>query len=383
MPWMEKSVKDQREEFVRLARAGDVSISELCRRFGISRPTAYKWRERYDPAKPDGGLADRSSRPLSSPSRSPAEIEQRVLALREEQRTWGGRKIARVLEREQDVRVAPSTAQSILKRNGCISDRASQAATRWQRFEHAAPNDLWQIDFKGCFPLGAGSRCHPLTVLDDHSRYNVVLKALERESRPGVQAALTQAFERYGLPWRINADNGPPWGSSVRPAGRRALTGLEVWLIRLGIEPSHSRPNHPQTNGKDERFHRTLKEELLAQRQLLDMEDAQCQFDQWRHVYNHRRPHQALNLETPSQRYASSQRPYPAVLPPIEYMSGDVVRKVDQDGWISFKGQPFRLSRALRGNPVALRPDPSEDGVWQAYFCSTRIARIDTSKGTP
>ncbi len=381
MPWTEKSVKDQREEFVMLARAGESNMSELSRRFGISRPTANKWLQRYDAQTADRGLADRSSRPLSSPDRSPQHIEQQVLALRAQQRAWGGRKIAKVLEREQAVKLAPSTVQSILKRNGCISEQSSQAATPWHRFEHEAPNDLWQIDFKGHFPLVGGPRCHPLTVLDDHSRFNVALDALDRESRPGVQAGLTQAFQHYGLPWRINADNGPPWGSSVRPAGHRALTGLEVWLIRLGIDLSHSRPHHPQTNGKDERFHRTLKEELLAQRQLLDMDDAQRTFDRWRHEYNHRRPHQALNFETPSQHYESSKRPYPQTLPPIEYLAGDVVRKVDQDGWVSFKGRPFRVSRALHGNPIALRQVAAEDGVWVLYFCQTQIARIDWKKG--
>jgi hypothetical protein len=178
-----------------------------------------------------------------------------------------------------------------------------------------------------------------------------VLKALKQESRPDVQLALTEAFERYGLPWRINADNGAPWGSYVRSPGRRPLTQLGVWLIRLGINLSHSRPRHPQTNGKDERFHRTLKAELISRRQLANLEHAQQEFDAWRHQYNHRRPHEALQLQTPSERYQSSQRAYPSSLKPIEYLAGDWVRKVDESGWLSFKGHSVKVSRALKVTP--------------------------------
>jgi len=375
MPWTEKSVKDQREEFVLLAKLAGANVSELSRRFGISRQTAYKWLGRYDAAVPDAGLSDRSSRPLASPRRSAPDLERQILALRAEKLAWGGRKIAKVLEREQALSVAPSTVNSILKRNGCISLQASRAATPWQRFEHCEPNDLWQMDFKGHFALHEG-RCHPLTAIDDHSRYSLVLKALKQERCADVQLALTQAFERYGLPRRINADNGAPWGSYVRVPGRRPLTHLGVWLIRLGISLSHSRPRHPQTNGKDERFHRTLKAELISRKQLGTMEHAQREFDAWRHEYNHRRPHEALQLQTPSQRYQSSSRPYPRSLEPIEYLDGDLVRKVDESGWVSFKGRPIKVSRALTGYNVALRADPLDEEFWQIYFCHARIATV-------
>lgn len=375
MPWTEKSVKDQREEFVLLARAAGANISELSRRFGISRQTAYKWLGRYDARAADSALGDRSSRPLTSPRRSAPELEQQILALRAEQGAWGARKIAKVLEREKALQVAPSTVNSILRRNGCISAAASQASKPWLRFEHEAPNELWQMDFKGHFALGQG-RCHALTAIDDHSRYSVVLKALKQESRPDVQLALTEAFERYGLPWRINADNGAPWGSYVRSPGRRPLTQLGVWLIRLGINLSHSRPRHPQTNGKDERFHRTLKAELISRRQLANLEHAQQEFDAWRHQYNHRRPHEALQLQTPSERYQSSQRAYPSSLKPIEYLAGDWVRKVDESGWLSFKGHSVKVSRALKGHPVAFRADPLNEHIWQLYFCHARIATV-------
>lgn len=291
---------------------------------------------------------------------------------------WGARKISWVLNSEQDVQVAPSTVNSILRRHGCISESASQAAKPWQRFEHDAPNDLWQIDFKGHFALSQSqTRCHALTAIDDHSRYNLVLKALAQETRVGVQSALIEAFERYGLPQRINADNGPPWGASVRITDRRPLTQLGVWLIRLGIQLSHSRPLHPQTNGKDERFHRTLKAELITRKNLVDMNHTQQEFDAWRQIYNHRRPHEAIQMQTPSQRYQASQRIYSPSLAPIEYQNGDWVRKVDQEGWLSFKGKNIRVSKALYGYPVALRASEKAEQAWDIYFCWAKIGQID------
>ena len=358
-------MKQQREEFIRLARQADANIAELCRRFCISRKTGYKWLNRED-------LDDRTRRPHSSPGRTPAAIEERVLAIRAEHSAWGARKIARVLERDHRVQIAPSTVNWVLRRHGLIDPDASAAATAWQRFEHDRPNALWQIDFKGHFATDT-QRCHPLTVLDDHSRFNVLLRALGNEQFESVQEALAKAFARYGLPERINADNGPPWGSPVP----RALTTLGAWLIRLGVRLSHSRPGHPQTNGKDERFHRTMQAELLANQRFRDLDDAQHHFSHWRHVYNFKRPHHALDMETPASRYAPSPRAMPRELPPIEYGSEDIVRKVGDGGRICFRGKTFRVGRALIGTPVALRPRVDLDGTFDVYFCHQKVATID------
>lgn len=356
---------DQREEFVRLARQERSNVSELCRRFGISRKTGYKWLGREQ-------LQDSSRRPRSSPTRTDSELEARVVALRAEHPAWGGRKIAWVLERDHGLQIAPSTVTSVLHRHGLISDKASQAATAWQRFEHERPNAMWQMDFKGHFALSTG-RCHPLTVLDDHSRFNVLLHALDNERREPVQAALQGAFERYGLPDRINADNGPPWGHS----GLGGLTALGVWLLRLGVGLSYSRPAHPQTNGKDERFHRTLAAEAIQGHVLLDLTHAQEHLSKWRHVYNFKRPHQALQMATPASRYEMSQRAMPQTLPEIEYGPDDTVRHVQQGGWISLHGRQIRLSTALRGQPVALRPRADQDGVLDVYFCHQKLDTIE------
>lgn len=359
-------MSDQRVEFVRLARSPDANISELCRRFAISRKTGYKWLGRED-------CEDRSRRPRSSPTRTDAALEAKVLAIRDKHPAWGARKIAHVLHRDEQLQLATSTVNSVLRRHGRITREASIAATPWHRFEHDTPNALWQIDFKGHFATGR-QRCHPLTVLDDHSRFNVVLQALGDERLASVQPVLHRAFERFGLPERINADNGHPWGSPSQPGG---LTALAVWLIRLGVRVSYSRPLHPQTNGKEERFHRTLKDEVLAQREFRDLDDAQMHLAQWRNIYNFERPHEALGMQTPASRYRPSRRSMPKELPAIEYIAGDLVRRVQKNGWVCLQGRYIRLSKALIGHSVACRPMAEKDGEFDVYFCHQKVDEID------
>jgi hypothetical protein len=216
-----------------------------------------------------------------------------------------------------------------------------------------------------------------LTVLNDHSRYNRVLAACQNEQRGTVQTALERTFRRYGLPRRINTDNGAPWGTM---AGE-GLTALAVWLIRLGIKLSYNRPRHPQTNGKDERFHRTLKAEVLATRHFDDLSEVQTAFDRWRNIYNSERPHEALSMQTPVERYRPSGRAMPTILPPIEYGPDDQVRKVQQGGFISWRNRLIRVSKALVGQPVALRPSLSDDGVYSLYYCHQFIKTFDLRSG--
>jgi transposase InsO family protein len=375
MVWTEKSTVSLRQEFVNLARQEGVNMRALCRQFGISPKTGYKWLARFEAAAGDGqALHDRSRRPRSSPLRSPDAAEQAVLALRQQHPAWGGRKIARRLVELGQVELAPSTVTHILHRHGLISPAASREAQPWQRFEHEAPNLLWQIDFKGHFATLAGP-CHALTLLDDHSRFNLLLHAGRNTSAAQVQPLLYEAFMRYGLPLRINADNGPPWGSCKDP--RVGLTQLTVWLIRLGVRISHSRPHHPQTNGKLERFHRSLDVEVLAGRHFADHAEVQRRFDAWRLSYNCERPHEALELQTPVQRYRPSGVPMPASLPAIDYPDTDEVAKVRSAGFVTLAGRRWRVSQALVGLPIAARRDEQCDGVLHLYFCHHRFATLD------
>lgn len=387
MVWTEKSTVSLRQEFVYLARQEGVNKRALCRRFGISPKTAYKWLARAQAAEvtstvaaPASAFEDLSRRPLSSPARSCDALEQAVVALRHEHPAWGGRKIARRLIDLGVASLAPSTVTRILHRHGLISPEASAAAQPWQRFEHAQPNHLWQIDFKGDFPTLAG-RCHPLTLLDDHSRFNLRLHAMARTDSAHVQAQLTEAFGQYGLPLRINADNGPPWGCPS--AAGDSLSALAIWLIRLGVRVSFSAPHHPQTNGKIERFHRTLALEAIAGRSFADLAAVQRAFDTWRTSYNCERPHEALDLQRPVQRYRPSTLSYTARLPDIAYPDTDTVITVGWNGFITFHGRKLRTSSALHRLPVGIRANNEHDGLHDVYFCHQRFMRIDLRQPQP
>jgi transposase InsO family protein len=373
MSWNPRDTVNLRLEFVRLALQEGANRRELCRRYGISAKTGYKWLRRYAESG-EAGLQDRSRRPLSSPTRTAADIEQRVIALRSEHR-WGGRKIERRLRDLGDPQVpSAGTMTRILHRHGLIVPEASQAATPWQRFEHEQPNDLWQMDFKGWIELTDGRRCSPLTVLDDHSRFSIVLDACGPTDTQAVRRRLREAFRRYGLPLRINADNGAPWGSPSQPG---QLTTLGIWLIRLGVKLSYSRPAHPQTNGKDERFHRTLKAELLSGRRFASFRGAQQAFDNWRIVYNTQRPHQALDMATPVTRYQPSPRVYPERLPPLEYGDTDIVVRVRVNGDLRFMSRRFKVSSALDNLLVAIRPSTIQPDCYDLFFAHHHFDTIN------
>jgi transposase InsO family protein len=267
---------------------------------------------------------------------------------------------------------AASTITAILYRNGQIDPEEAQKHKPWQRFEREQPNELWQMDFKGHFRLQAGGDCHPLTVIDDHSRFLVGLKACPNETMETVQEHLTAIFRQFGLPERMLMDNGSAWGFDHQ----FHHTLLTAWLIRLGIAVSHGRPFHPQTQGKDERLNRTLLEEVIQQHTLATLQESQTAFDDWWQVYNYVRPHEALQLLTPSDRYLPSPRPFPDILPPVTYEPGDLIRKVDLVGKIYLKGRTFHISSAFRHQPVALRP-VEQDGVFDVFFCKQKVDQID------
>jgi transposase InsO family protein len=371
MPWSEVTLMSLREEFVRLASQPGVNRRELCRRFQISPRVGYKWLQRYAQAGVSG-LEDRSRRPHHSPARTAAEMEAAVIRERlNSDGCWGGRKLGRVLSDQGVSEVpAPSTITGILRRHGLLNLQLSAQPRIWQCFEREAPNQLWQMDFKGHFALLKG-RCHPLTVLDDHSRFALAVRACGDERVETVKSALREVFERYGLPAQMLMDNGPPWGGADHP-----FTELSLWLIRLGITVTHGRPRHPQTQGKNERFNRTLKLEVVRRCTLSTLAQCQRRFDEFRDRYNLVRPHQALNLDTPASRYRPSPVPFPKYLAPIEYPCDAIVRKVQAGGWLSYRGLSFRVSKALRGHPVALRPC-APDGRLEVYFCHQAVAVID------
>ena len=367
MPWKERTVMSERLRFVAEAMARETSFSELCRTYGISRKTGYKWMGR---AYAGESLEDQSRAPYHRPHKTPPEVEQAVLELRDQHTKWGARKLHRILLDRGDPVPSKSTVDNILRRNSRIDPEASEAATPYRRFEYSHPNELWQMDHKGDFGMLDGNRCHPLTILDDHSRYSLCLEACRNRTNETFLPVFRRVLEEYGLPLAILSDNGKPWGDTSG-----GITPFDVWMMRLGVLPIHGRPLHPQTQGKEERFHRTLKEELLKQRPLYDLQDAQAAFDLWRSEYNTERPHQALQLKVPVALYKPSKRTLQDADRPVEYDTGAVLRKVNCKGYVSIREHRYYLSESLIGEYVKL--NYITDALVGLQYGAFEFARID------
>jgi transposase InsO family protein len=387
-----------------LATQDGVNMSALCRRFEISRKTGYKWLRRFE-AEGVEGLQERSRRPKRSPNRTPEVIEEAICELRREHPAWGGRKLRECLRNQADQGKLPfeasavpagSTCQAIIERHGLIEEESAGVSPTYKRFEKASPNELWQMDFKGHFALVDGTRCHPLTIVDDHSRYALELTALGDERRASVRERLTCVFRRHGLPRRILCDNGLPWGvPTAQRVGRPLYTQLNAWLFRLGVDVMHGSPYHPQTQGKIERFHRTLDMELLHHGSFHSLSECQERFDDFRSTYNLKRPHESLEMDLPATHYTPSGRSYPKRLPKVDYPEDSHVRKVSAGGQLWFAGNKFYVGEAFNGHPVALRPHKAEESVfapltpedpeavtWSIYFCDKEIGVIPSTHPT-
>lgn len=368
MPWERKTVDNQRSEFVARAIMGEESLSALCREYKISRPTGYKWLERYISGE---SMLDRPHTPFRKPFKTSPDLELRIVDVRSAHPTWGARKIKRFLvDKGESCVPAASTIGDILKRNGCISEAASEQHTPWKRFVRDRPNALWQMDYKGHFGLTNGQRCHGLTILDDHSRFSICLDAKNDEQWETTKASLDRVFREFGLPDAILCDNGAPWGNSLN-----GYTPFEIWMMQMDVTPMHGKPRHPQTQGKDERFHRTLKEDLLLRKPLADLEEAQKEFDKFRYCYNHERPHGALDFDVPAKHYKPSDRKVVETPQEPEYDSGKTLRRVNCKGYVSVYKKRYYLSESFVGKYLELLP--LEDDLLALVYGNFQIARID------
>jgi transposase InsO family protein len=367
-------VEQQREEFARRAQE-TTNFSQLCREYEITRRTGYKWLERAGQEEP---LDDRSRRPNTSPGKTRAEIEAAVVAVRKAHPAWGGKKIRKVLE-NQGVEGLPciKTCNNILKRNGCISEEASQKSKPVQRFERKHCNSLWQTDFKGDFALTNGGRCWPLSILDDHSRF-----LLAAEPKPGtgdVIGSFRGVFMEYGVPRSVLSDNGTTFRGF-----HGGFAQFERWLMEHDVLPIHGRLRHPQTQGKVERLHGTMEVEVLAGKDFSDLMAVGEALAPWRQDYNFLRPHEALGMRCPGEVYVKSEHVYCDEVAAFEYSGEHHVIKVNSWGYVRFAHFQVYLSETFANQFLEFREIANPLGgspSWIACFRNFRIAQFDTQTG--
>jgi len=353
------------------------SLSELCRKYGISRPTGNKWLDRFA----EGGyeaLKDRSRAPQRQANRTPEDIEESILATRDAHITWGAKKIKAYLERHNPRTSFPNvnTIHRVLKRYNRVAPRRRKRKVprfNGELTQAEGPNDVWTVDFKGNFKLRNGTECYPLTIMDGYSRFIICLVGLTSVAFDGVQPLFEQAFRRFGMPLVIRSDNGAPFASN----GIAALSRFTVWLMHLGIRHERITPGKPTENGKHERMHRTLKAEACrpAKRSF----KAQNQtFDDFVREFNYERPHEALGLIPPADLYVRSLRNFPDILPDFEYPGWYEVRRVGTSGNICLHQAMYYLGSTLRREIVGF--EPWFDQVWLVYIGSTPLGLLDEER---
>ena len=378
MPWKQTDAMDQRMQFILDWKAARESKTELCRRYGIQRRIGYKWVQRYQRDGP-AGLADCCRAPLHHPQQTKPEVLGRILEIRAEHPLWGEPKIRAVLEREKPRQHPPaaSTIGEILRLEGLTRPQKKRRRTppHSQPLAHAGePNDVVSIDFKGWFRCLDGRRIDPLTLVDNHSRYALCCQAVDACDFAHVRAVLESVFLQYGLPGAIRSDNGAPFASRA-VAG---LSRLSVWWLRLGIEVERIPPATPSDNGRQERFHRTLKQHTAAP-PAANRRAQQRAFESFCREYNEQRPHQALGQQVPASIYRPSDRAYPSRLPEIEYPASFLRRKVGQRGEIYWRGARIFVSEVLHGELLGL--EAIDDGVYRVWFCSLQLGTFDERRG--
>lgn len=366
---------EEKLRFVFEYEQGYRSMKELCECYEISRDTGYVWIRRYR-ERGLAGLVEQSRARLEQANQTPGEIEEKVLALREAHMSWGPRKLKHILEREEPGRKWPaaSTIGSLLKREGLVVGRRKRRRTApySEPLAHAdGPNRVWCADFKGWFRSGDGERIDPLTITDAHSRYLLKCQAVGKTDTARVRAIFEAAFREYGMPEAIRTDNGAPFASTAL-AG---LSRLAVWWMKLGIVPERIEAGHPEQNGRHERMHRTLKQEV-AQPAAANRREQQRAMEKFRQEYNQVRPHEALGMQTPAAVYQPSPRSFPARVPDPEYSDDMLVRQVKHQGQFRWKKQDVFLSEVLWGEPVGLLP--VDDRWYTIYFARFPIACFDS-----
>jgi transposase InsO family protein len=375
---METCAVDERMRFVLTVDGQEESFSAVCRRFGVSRKTGYKWLERYREAGVEG-LVDRSRAPLHHDRAVSEEIVERCLEARRAHPTWGPMKVRAWLERRNSKTRWPaaSTIGALFDREGLTVKRRlrRRSPPSSAPFAHCGTaNDVWCIDFKGWFLTGDGTHCEPLTLSDAYSRYLLRCQAMARTNTEHVWPVLDAAFREFGLPGRLRSDNGPPFASR----GVGGLSRLSVKVIKAGVVPERIAPGKPQQNGRHERMHLTLLQDI-ANPPARSLREQLERLRRFRHLYNEERPHAALGNDTPAEHYAPSPRQYDGVLREPNYSNDYAVRRVRHNGEIRWQGATIYVSEALIGEPVGIVED--ENGEWQVHYGPVALGAI--TDGSP
>lgn len=363
MPWKETRALEEREKFIRDWAKQEDDFAELCRRYGISRPTGYKWVDRYE-CEGEVGLQERSRAPHHRPQAITDSTAERILSLRGEHPRWGARKLKAYLERKAADVSWPSASSigDLLRREGLTQARRKRKRTPLysEPLAHAqAPNQVWCADFKGWFLCGDGKRCDPLTITDAFSRYLIRCRSVHKTDGWHVRTVFEAAFRECGLPESIRTDNGAPFATRA-PGG---LSRLNMWWLRLGIRHERIAPGCPEQNGRHERMHGTLKEETASPPRASQRQQQQA-FKEFQRIYNEQRPHEALAYETPASLYTASTRLYPSRLPEIEYGDDMQIRRVSQQGSVKWKGARTFISEVVSRDWVGLREADKGVEVW-------------------
>lgn len=374
MPWEVRGMVEQRLEFVEEVEREQETFSELCRKFGISRQTGYKWWNRYAECG-EVGLADESRAPQHSAKRMPEQIQAKIIDLRHKRPTWGPRKLRAYLEQKMPDQHWPAASSigDLLKREGLAHARKRRRRTPLysQPLAHAdVPNRVWTADYKGWFLCNNGQRCDPLTIEDACTRYLLRCRAVEKTDGAHTRAVFEAVFREYGMPESMRTDNGAPFASPA-PGG---LSRLSIWWIRLGLRHERIDPGCPQQNGRHERMHETLKQETARPPQS-NIPKQQVAFERFEKDYNFERPHEAIHYATPGSLYQASVRSFPSRLPELEYPDQDLLRNVSPNGYISWRHRPVFVSEVLGGERVGLREN--EDGLYEVYFGPVPLGWFD------
>lgn len=365
MPWQEVSKVQLRKEFAQSVLIDGVGVAEACRRHGISRQTGYKWIRRYE-ALGVAGLEDISRAPRSIPHRTPGDLEEAIVQLRERYPTFGPKKLRALLLRRSPAKDWPaaSTIGEILERRGLIQPRETRRRTPASTapLSHAAiPNDVWSVDFKGQFQLRNGRLCYPFTVTDNASRMLLACDAYPSTKGEPVRQSMERIFTEHGLPRAIRSDNGSPFASP----GVMGLSTLSAWWLSLGIAHERIAVGHPEQNGRHERMHLTLKQETTRPA-ARDFESQQARFDDFLVFFNTERPHEAHGQATPASRWARSSRRYPDDVKPLDYSRCDLIKRIGATGSLRFRKNDLYLGLALAGHHVGLTEIDVD--VWVVNF---------------